>query len=248
MCDQLSQFVVDKYVHLKEFLAKESCAELTAELKRLVAEKQTVQDSQCPKSEAIHGAMAFDKLLVDLLPHFERASGKRLYPTYSYARLYAPGEDLTIHTDRPSCEISATLTLGFEGDVWPIYMGDEGKANASKIDMAVGDAVLYRGMDKHHWREEYTEGKWQAQVFLHYVDKNGKYADWKYDKRDALGISKTEVEKEKCFARPTRPHHSKNLRQMSHLWVFGIAIHQLRKPKLLEPFPDDCFGGFRHWQ
>lgn len=193
MCDQLSQFVVEKYVHINNFLAEQSCVELTAELKRLVAEKQTTQDVQCPKSEAIHGAMVFDKLLVDLLPHFERVSGRRLYPTYSYARLYAPGEDLTIHTDRESCEISATLTLGFEGDVWPIYMGDEGKANASKIDMAVGDAVLYRGMDKHHWRETYTEGKWQAQVFLHYVDADGKHAEWKFDKRPSLNLPSPEM-------------------------------------------------------
>jgi hypothetical protein len=188
MCDQLSQFAIEKYVHLKDFLAKESCAELTAELQRLVAQKKTTQDTQCPKSQAVHGEMAFDKLLVDLLPHFERASGKRLYPTYSYARLYAPHEVLECHTDRESCEISATITLDFEGDVWGIYMGDEGKQNANRIDMAVGDAVLYKGMDKHHWREEYTEGKWQAQVFLHYVDADGKHADWKYDKRPALNL------------------------------------------------------------
>ena len=48
MCDQLSQFAVQKYVHLKDFLAKESCVELTAELKRLVAEQKTTQDVQCP--------------------------------------------------------------------------------------------------------------------------------------------------------------------------------------------------------
>jgi len=54
--------------------------------------------------------------------------------------------------------------------------------------MAVGDAVLYRGMDKHHWRERYTEGKWQAQVFLHYVDADGKHAEWKFDKRPALNL------------------------------------------------------------
>jgi hypothetical protein len=56
-------------------------------------------------------------LLEDLLPHFEKACGKRLYPTYSYARLYKPGEELKKHKDRPACEISATITLGFEGDV-----------------------------------------------------------------------------------------------------------------------------------
>lgn len=193
MCDQLSQFVVEKYVHLKDFLDKDNCRELTNELKRLVAEQKTVKDDQCPVSEAVHGAMVFDKLLVDLLPHFEKASGKRLYPTYSYARLYSPGEELVIHTDRASCEISATVTLGFEGDVWAIYMGDEGKQNASRIDMAVGDAVLYRGMDKHHWREKYTEGKWQAQVFLHYVDADGKHAEWKFDKRPGLNLPQEEL-------------------------------------------------------
>ena len=120
MCDALSQFTVQKYVHLPDFLDKDNCAQLTAELKKLVAQKQTTQDVQCPKSEAIHGAQVFDSLLVQLLPHFEQASGKRLLPTYSYARLYAPGDELKNHTDRESCEISATVTLGFEGDVWPI--------------------------------------------------------------------------------------------------------------------------------
>jgi len=189
MCDKISQFNVNKYVHLKDFLHKDSCAELTAALKDLVAQKQTRKDEQCPLSEAIHGAMTFDKLLVDLLPHFEAASGRKLYPTYSYARLYAPGDELVNHTDRESCEISATITLGFDGDVWPIYMGDDiNKSNASEIRMNVGDAVLYQGMTKHHWREKYTEGKWQAQVFLHYVDANGKYADWKFDKRPSLNL------------------------------------------------------------
>jgi predicted 2-oxoglutarate/Fe(II)-dependent dioxygenase YbiX len=180
---------------LPDFLDKENCAQLTAELKKLVAAKQTTQDVQCPKSEAIHGAQVFDSLLVQLLPNFELASGKRLLPTYSYARLYAPGDELKNHTDRESCEISATVTLGFDGDVWPIYMGDSmEKDNASEIKMGVGDAVLYRGMDKHHWREVYTEGKWQAQVFLHYVDADGPHKDHIYDKRGKLNLPKPEPE------------------------------------------------------
>jgi len=193
MCNQLSQFTVEKYVHLKEFLDIENCKELTAELKRLVDQQATIKDTQCPKSEAVHGAIAFDKLLVDLLPHFEKASGKRLHPTYSYARLYKLGEKLEIHTDRESCEISATITLGSEGKVWPIYMGDEGGANASKIEMAVGDAVLYRGMEKHHWRKKF-KGDWQAQVFLHYVDADGPHKEWKFDKRTGLNLPQKDMQ------------------------------------------------------
>jgi len=186
MCEQINIFNSQGYVHLQDFLDKENCTQLVTELHKLIEQGKAVKDPQCPLSEAVHGAFVFDFLLEQLLPNFETAFGKKLYPTYAYARLYSPGEELKIHTDRPACEISATLTLGFEGDPWPIYMGDEGGANASKIMMEVGDAVLYRGCDKHHWREPYKEGKWQAQVFLHYVDADGPHTEWKYDKRPKL--------------------------------------------------------------
>jgi hypothetical protein len=190
----IQEFQNKGYVHLKSALDKQSCEILTNELKTLVKAKKTIKDSQCPLSEAVHGAQIFDNLLEAMLPYFEQQLGLKLYPTYSYARLYnQQGEELKNHRDRPACEISATITLGFEGDVWSIYMGDdEDKTlNVNKIDMEIGDAVMYRGMDKWHWREPYFEGKWQAQVFLHYVDQNGPHAEWKYDKRESLGISKT---------------------------------------------------------
>jgi predicted 2-oxoglutarate/Fe(II)-dependent dioxygenase YbiX len=191
--DTVQFFKDNKYVHLKDFLPLHTCEELTTELKRLVSENKTVNDDQCPLSEAVHGTEAFDKLLEYLTPYFEKASGLKLFPTYSYARLYdTQGEELKNHRDRSACEISATITLGFDGNVWPIYMGDnEDKSNASEIKMSIGDAVMYRGIDKYHWREPYTEGKWQAQVFLHYVNQEGPHAEWKYDKRESLGISKT---------------------------------------------------------
>jgi hypothetical protein len=200
----MTQLQMQGYTHLSGFLDKNSCAELSAELKKLVAEGKTAKgDFQCPISESIGGAPVFDSLMEQLLPNFEIASGKKLYPTYAYARLYAPGEELKVHTDRPSCEISATLTLGFEGDPWPIYIADytepnqgrevitqQGETkyliNESKILMDVGDAILYKGQEKPHWRNPYKEGQWQAQVFLHYVDAEGPHAEWKYDKRPKL--------------------------------------------------------------
>jgi len=192
--DTILEFKEKGYVHLKDFLHKDSCKDLANELKRLVDQKKTIKDSQCPKSEAIHGTVTFDKLLEDLTPHFEQASGLKLFPTYSYARLYnSQDEELKVHRDRPACEISASLTLDFEGDVWPIFMGaNEDKSEATEVKMEIGDALMYRGCDIYHWREAYKEGKWQAQVFLHYVDQNGPHAEWKYDKRESLGLSKTD--------------------------------------------------------
>lgn len=198
------EFEKKRYVHLKDFLDKENCKQLTEVLIRDANDFGT-KDSQCPKSKSIRDNETFDKLLLDLLPHFEQASGLKLLPTYAYARLYAPGETLKIHKDRPACEVSATVTLGFDGEGWPIYMGTPSEKeteharldsydktvyadNVGKIEMDVGDAVLYRGCELYHWRDEYKEGKWQAQVFLHYVDANGPNKEWIYDKRKNLNL------------------------------------------------------------
>jgi hypothetical protein len=196
------EFKKNKYVLLKDFLVKENCEQLTKQLKYLVRNQESIKDSQCPLSEALCYNSVFDKLLEDLLPYVEFTSGLKLFPTYSYARLYVTEEELKPHTDRPSCEISLSLTLGYEGDQWSIYMADidednkektvigEGDKeyhlkNISEIKMEVGDAVLYKGEDKCHWREKF-KGKWQAQVFLHYVNQEGPYAEYKYDKRPRL--------------------------------------------------------------
>jgi hypothetical protein len=52
-------------------------------------------------------------------------------------------------------------------------------------DLSDGDAVIYRGCDLDHWREPCRgyEGYLMGQVFMHYIDKNGPYVEWKYDKR-----------------------------------------------------------------
>jgi hypothetical protein len=209
-----SKFDLNGYAYLNDFLDLDNCKELTNALIKLVDDNKTSTDTQCPISDSVHGAPVFDKLLEDLLPHFEKVCGKSLYPTYAYARLYRPGEVLKVHTDRPACEISATLTLGFEGNSWPIFIADiddDGKlligenekqfsvSNVSKFTMNVGDAILYEGTKKAHWREEYKEGRWQAQVFLHYVDANGPHASEKYDGRPHLSHSVDSVYPDQSF-------------------------------------------------
>jgi hypothetical protein len=56
---------------------------------------------------------------------------------------------------------------------------------AAAIDLAPGDAAVYRGIDCYHWREPF-EGAEAAQVFLHYVDRDGPHASWKLDRRAHL--------------------------------------------------------------
>lgn len=180
--DTFEQFEKQQYIKLNNVLNPSTCDVLTRNFELFIEQGQTVKDEQCNKSDSAYAFADFERLLKELLPVFEKATGKRLIPTYSYARKYVKGEVLHNHIDRPACEISATITLGYGSKSWPIFMGNHDKTISSEIDLGVGDAVIYKGQEIHHWRESF-DGDWQMQVFLHYVDANGYNTEWAYDKR-----------------------------------------------------------------
>jgi hypothetical protein len=117
----------------------------------------------------------------------EQHTGLLLEPTYSFSRVYQEGEELTPHTDRPSCEISATINVACTGDVWPIWMQYKDK-DPVKCMLSPGDAVIYKGCEVTHWRRKLPEGQINVQFMLHYVAKNGPNVKYKFDKREALGL------------------------------------------------------------
>ena len=144
-------------------------------------------DPDAPNSPCIYGDPAFDCLLLKKKQDVEKAVSKNLIPQYSYSRIYQPKSILTKHLDRSSCEYSVTLSLGGEyEEMWPIWIKDyNGVEHCIKLDS--GDAMIYDGVTCEHWRDEF-KGEKQYQVFMHYVDINGKFKDIKYDGRSHLGI------------------------------------------------------------
>lgn len=143
-------------------------------------------DRMVPGAPAGYAHPCMERVLLQLLPTIEGATGRALFPTYSYFRVYREGDTLQRHKDRPACEISVSLSLGYEGATdWPLWLeGTEGPIAAS---LQPGDGVLYRGIELTHWREPFR-GKSAAQVFLHYVDQAGPHAEWRFDKRKALRL------------------------------------------------------------
>jgi hypothetical protein len=128
-----------------------------------------------------------DSLLEMLLPRIEGETGVRLYPTFSFFRVYKHGDVLRRHHDRQSCEISVTLNLGYAAaEPWPIWV--EAAGTAKSFSLQPGDALLYRGIEVPHWRDSFP-GEHCAQVFLHYVAQHGPYREWAFDKRPTLAIS-----------------------------------------------------------
>ena len=143
---------------------------------------------QVPNAHSKYADPAMESLLLHLHPAMEKHTGLNLYPTYSFYRVYRPGDELVKHKDRESCEISCTLSFNFSYDtksyMWPIFMdGNECKMNP-------GDMVMYRGCDLEHYREPFSppnNNDWHVQGFFHFVDKDGPYADFKYDRRSSIG-------------------------------------------------------------
>jgi hypothetical protein len=122
-----------------------------------------------------------ESLLICKLSKIEEESGLKLLPTYSFWRLYTKFADLKPHKDRPSCECSVTVQIASDGTKWPIYIDGE------EIILEDGDAALYWGTEVEHSRKEFL-GDYQSQVFLHYVDADGPFKEYVFDKRIHTGI------------------------------------------------------------
>tara|TARA_R110000803_G_scaffold194135_1_gene257155 strand:- start:540 stop:1115 length:576 start_codon:yes stop_codon:yes gene_type:complete len=129
-------------------------------------------------------------LLKSCLPAIEQHTGLSLEPSYSFSRVYQTGEELLAHTDRKACEITATVNVACTGsEPWSIWMGYKDNTPV-ECKLNPGDAVIYKGCEVSHWRKPLPEKQINAQFMLHYVDKNGPCANFKYDGRPALGLNK----------------------------------------------------------
>ena len=131
-------------------------------------------DTQVMGAFSVHGHPPLDSLLCYLRPKIEEVTGKKLFPCYSYARIYRNGHYMVKHIDRAACEYSVTLTLKSDKTPYPLYM------DGTPIVIEQGSALVYQGTKIEHWRKIF-EGNEHIQVFLHYVDAEGEHADQKYD-------------------------------------------------------------------
>jgi hypothetical protein len=148
----------------------------------------TYNDKQVPNTYSCYADIAMETLILKCQPIMEKTTKLKLYPAYTYARVYKKGDELKRHKDRFSCEISTTMNLG--GDNWPIYLepsGKEGKKGI-KVDLKPGDMLVYSGCELEHWREKF-KGKECVQVFLHYNNVKTKGAKQNmFDTRPHLGL------------------------------------------------------------
>ena len=57
------------------------------------------------------------------------------------------------------------------------------------------DGLVFKGHECDHWRDAYN-GISASMAFLHYVDQDGPYREWRYDKRADLHRAELEARNE----------------------------------------------------
>jgi len=192
--------------------------------KKYFREKNIITDNFDDKGEFLDNwvskGMPFpeygETILMMYQKRIEELFGFRLVPTYSYGRTYERHSRLLCHTDRPSCEVSATFPISFNTDdnkpwniwvrgdndychlsghhdmVWDSTMGmpfERRDDSCKSIKLYPGDAMFYQGPNVIHWRERLV-GNSARQIFIHYLHQDGPiFRDWPqlaYDGRPSI--------------------------------------------------------------
>ena len=184
------------------------CPPLTdKEGKRLVGTQNYVRDNKIvyePVESQVNGSMSrynhpsyrpAHRLILKLI---ENILEMDLLPTYYFDRFYYEGQELSRHSDRPSCEISATVQVSTNREgAWPIWFQLPDNTENS-VSMKDGDMVIYKGYEREHWREplqskygrinkflnklqKKVDDTYHHQIFFHYVNAQGPYVHFAYD-------------------------------------------------------------------
>lgn len=206
---QADRSYLDKgHVHLRQLIAPQVAAALLQQIKRDMGDAP-IPLSGVDQYPSLLVRPAFEiyshiypplqAFLLGLTPQMCELTGLHLLPTYCYFRLYREGDRCRVHSDRQSCEHSLSLTLDYsDGEPWSLEMGAErlaapsaqvgedfGGAAFSGVEMEVGDAVLYQGVHFRHGRISPNPNEWSAHLFLHWVERDGPYGEFAFDRQGA---------------------------------------------------------------
>lgn len=137
----------------------------------------------------VYGDPAFDTFALMSASMLPNIIGKALSPTYTYAKIYQHDDDHLPHLDAKECEHSVTIFLGGNYEsLWPIWMQKpEVHKTPQLCALEEGDAVIYKGSEVHHWRDNF-EGTDYFELTLHYVETDGEYKQYIYDTRPYIGL------------------------------------------------------------
>ena len=101
---------------------------------------------------------------------------KEIIPSFCFTRMYFEESILNAHTDRESCEIAVSHC--HYGEPWKIYILEDDFITGR------GDSICYEGKNLHGRITPLKNRSLYS--FYFWVEKDGKYDEFKYDKRPEM--------------------------------------------------------------
>ena len=122
----MSNFQSAGYIKVEGLVDEQTVKTISQYFENKIHRGEWIAKNKVEREEASKFGYYADPLIEIMLKQcqypIEQHTGLLLEPTYSFSRVYQEGEELLPHTDRPSCEISATINVACTGNVWPIWM------------------------------------------------------------------------------------------------------------------------------
>jgi len=132
-----------------------------------------LKDGQVNGSPSFYQDKEMKKYHQKLWPKLEEETQVKLQATFCYYRTYRKGAILRWHKDRMAAEITASLNIGQQGELWDLWVMDADE-NAHQITLAPGDVAIYRGGKLNHWRGKLVNADYVSQVIFCFIDQAGK--------------------------------------------------------------------------
>jgi len=175
-------FNKNDFVHLKNIVNPDLVRAVTNYALLQESYAFTPDTGQVLNAHGVYCDFLMESLLIQYKSIVEEVTGLSVLPTYSFYRVYRRGQELVPHIDRPACEISMSVSYGFDymgkDYDWPLFM------RSTPIIMKPGDGAVYRGIDVNHYRPifDVPQNAYHVQAFYHYVDADSINAEHAYDK------------------------------------------------------------------
>jgi hypothetical protein len=134
--------------------------------------KMHLGDDQSARRYGAYNDPAASYFLLRLAERMCGYIGQRVKPSYVYTASYLEGANLEPHTDRSQCEFTVTLCIDYAPEPesqtpWPIHLVVKG--GTVTVFQALGDALLFRGCEILHYRNQLPSGQCSTSIFFHYV-------------------------------------------------------------------------------
>lgn len=177
--DAAAQFRQHGYVIVRDLIHPVLLGALRQYYRALVAGGRLPRgDDQVAERYRLHSepvATFFHPQLAGLV---SRIAGEPVTPSYLYFASYPSGSALPRHVDRVQCEFSISLLIDYSPEPdgrsgWPLFLAHPDlPGGVVAADLGIGDALLYRGRELAHYRDQLPDGHQSSSLFFHYVREN----------------------------------------------------------------------------